>query len=191
MTDTTSATVETLIAEVRTLVVGSRQVTLSVAKQLDAVPLEELDIMGRIKLGDPDNRWVIGSHHGILAIARYETRPHRYRRYFRPELLPGSILVCKYLSPNNNDGGYRLGMRLTGTEFRVEKEDVTLCCESDRSYSDHFSEFGFVACASMTPEEVWIEIEDQLAEDDAAHLRRVALHKRAAESPLIVLAGLK
>ncbi|MGV0721550.1 hypothetical protein ABQF17_15010 [Mycolicibacterium elephantis] len=37
MTQTNTATVETLAAEVRVLMVGSRQVTLSVAKQLDRI----------------------------------------------------------------------------------------------------------------------------------------------------------
>jgi hypothetical protein len=51
-----SATVETLTAEVRTLVVGSRQVTLSVAKQLDRLDLfcwgpGAITPFGRVKTG--------------------------------------------------------------------------------------------------------------------------------------------
>ncbi|MCV7316314.1 hypothetical protein H7J77_12285 [Mycolicibacillus parakoreensis] len=53
---TTTATVETLTAEVRVLQVGNRQITLSVAKQLDAFDLcqdEALDFtpFGRIRTG--------------------------------------------------------------------------------------------------------------------------------------------
>jgi hypothetical protein len=47
----TEATVQTLTAEVRTLTIGSRQVTLSVARQLDVVPLNRLRVMGRVELG--------------------------------------------------------------------------------------------------------------------------------------------
>jgi len=51
-TTTTTATVEVLTAEVRVLMVGSRQVTMSVYKQLDWVEPWELDPMGRV---EPDS----------------------------------------------------------------------------------------------------------------------------------------
>lgn len=44
------AHVQVLTAEVRTLMVGSRQVTLSVAKQLDVVPLYVMRPFGRVKI---------------------------------------------------------------------------------------------------------------------------------------------
>lgn len=50
MTEHSTATVETLTAEVRTLMVGSRQVTLSVARQLDVVPPTHLEPFGRVSL---------------------------------------------------------------------------------------------------------------------------------------------
>lgn len=46
---TTSATVETLTAEVRVLMVGNRQVTLSVYRQLDTVLSGEIDPFGRVR----------------------------------------------------------------------------------------------------------------------------------------------
>jgi len=45
-----TATVETLTAEVRVLMVGSRQVTMSVAKQLDHCEYHEMEPMGRVHL---------------------------------------------------------------------------------------------------------------------------------------------
>ncbi len=54
MTITTTATVQTLAAEVRVLQVGSRQVTMSVFKQLDFKPLDEVDVLGRVKLPTKD-----------------------------------------------------------------------------------------------------------------------------------------
>ena len=44
-----TATVTTLTAEVRTLMVGNRQVTLSVYKQLDLARPGEADLMGRVR----------------------------------------------------------------------------------------------------------------------------------------------
>ncbi len=46
-----TATVETLTAEVRTLVVGSRQVTLSVFKQLDTLSVWKIKPFGRVRSG--------------------------------------------------------------------------------------------------------------------------------------------
>lgn len=66
---TNTATVETLTAEVRVLMVGSRQVTLSVAKQLDVVPLESLTIFGRVNLNDGYRRVIGADRNGNLALA--------------------------------------------------------------------------------------------------------------------------
>lgn len=81
----TTATVETLTAEVRVLAVGNRQITLSVAKQLDFVELHDLTVFGRVKLGSsaPDDL-VIGSDlTGNLALARYRThqKPHDWSAF--------------------------------------------------------------------------------------------------------------
>ena len=58
----TTATVETLTAEVRVLMVGNRQITLSVAKQLDVVtPLDHvtnaITPFGRVRTGAKVTRW--------------------------------------------------------------------------------------------------------------------------------------
>lgn len=53
MTDATAnATVRTLTAEVRTLVVGSRQVTMSVYNQLDPVEYYSIEPFGRVRTKD-------------------------------------------------------------------------------------------------------------------------------------------
>jgi hypothetical protein len=46
---TTAARVEVLTAEVRVLMVGSRQVTLSVLAQLDAAAFDEIEPFGRVR----------------------------------------------------------------------------------------------------------------------------------------------
>lgn len=73
MAEATSARIELLTAEVRTLMVGSRQVTLSVAKQLDEVAFEEITAFGRIRTGrkpgfaEFNGIEVVGSCDGKLA----------------------------------------------------------------------------------------------------------------------------
>jgi len=62
-----TATAEVLTAEVRVLQVGSRQVTLSIYRQLDWVPAGEIEPFGRVcDSGNPDVIEVAGSHHGVL-----------------------------------------------------------------------------------------------------------------------------
>lgn len=58
----TKAEVETLTAEVKTLVVCNRQITLSVARQLDEVkPWELSHVFGRVRFSkNDDNPYVIG-----------------------------------------------------------------------------------------------------------------------------------
>jgi hypothetical protein len=72
MTGVREATVEVLTAEVRVLMVGSRQVTLSVARQLDWAVPEHIEPFGRVRISrvDPDDLGrveVIGSAGGVLA----------------------------------------------------------------------------------------------------------------------------
>jgi hypothetical protein len=56
--DAKDAHVQVLTAEVRTLVVGSRQVTLSVYGQLDTIPLIALTPFGRVRIKEtPSSDW--------------------------------------------------------------------------------------------------------------------------------------
>ena len=72
MTDTATATVEVLTAEVRVLMIGSRQITLSVVRQLDFADPDEIAPFGRVRTGAYDNEVVevVGSVRGVLARAR-------------------------------------------------------------------------------------------------------------------------
>lgn len=83
MSGPTTATVETLTAEVRVLMVGNRQITLSVAKQLDFVSPANIEPFGRIKapwLGSEELRTaVIGAEtgSGSLVVSAAYTPRHR------------------------------------------------------------------------------------------------------------------
>lgn len=74
MSDTATATVEVLTAEVRVLMVGSRQVTLSVYNQLDDVPHRLIEPFGRVNPRDRESSviCVVGRQieTGTLARAR-------------------------------------------------------------------------------------------------------------------------
>jgi hypothetical protein len=54
VSNSTTATVETLTAEVRVLIVDSRQVTLSVYGQLDEVPCTDIEPFGRVRPRDAE-----------------------------------------------------------------------------------------------------------------------------------------
>lgn len=69
------AHVQVLTAEVRTLMVGSRQITMSVYNQLDEIAHDEMEPFGRVSPRDAAEcqRWVVGretadsDHPGALA----------------------------------------------------------------------------------------------------------------------------
>lgn len=68
-----TATVEVLTAEVRVLMVGSRQVTLSVYNQLDLIDPKNIKPFGRVSARSDEHGYVyvIGSDHdGVLSRAR-------------------------------------------------------------------------------------------------------------------------
>jgi hypothetical protein len=81
MTKTHEATVEALTAEVRVLMVGSRQITLSVARQLDRIDADAIQPFGRVRIDtglDEGVVQVIGAGpDGVLARsgARAERHP--------------------------------------------------------------------------------------------------------------------
>jgi hypothetical protein len=88
LTAITAARVEVLTAEVRVLIVGSRQVTLSVFRQLDGVKPEQIRPFGRVQAGTrkPDGAWhfieVVGaSPNGILVRSRTWTSQLHCRSY--------------------------------------------------------------------------------------------------------------
>ena len=134
----TTATVETLRAEVRVLQVGSRQITQSVARQLDDVPFEEIEVFGRIHLYDADDRdrvELIGRHIGtgalvrswaIISNPRYWVTPERLSRtqgaaadrVGRPEMnraIPTRLRAASSTAPAWKPAGPRSSTRSAGS----------------------------------------------------------------------------
>lgn len=171
-----TATVETLTAEVRVLMVGNRQITLSVARQLDEISLDQIEPFGRVRLDKGRERYVIGRDRetGALAVSRYRVGlgwPH-----ILDGDLSGRITACRN-GPKFDRFFYQLEFR--GRTIRVS-EDVVEACD------DHPS-IGSGRCDHWNPNGLGDEISNVIAEHD----KLAALHKAARELPLIVLAGLR
>jgi hypothetical protein len=169
-----TATVETLTAEVRVLMVGSRQVTLSVAKQLDSTIYESLEPFGRVRLGDGVK--IIGrAADGTLKLADV---PDVWVEFWPT----GKVRICRrardkhwlYRIPDDN---YRISARHS---WELAASSIEWCREFELGHE-------------CNP---WFVFQDP---DDAAGLsealddadRLESLRREALALPLIVLAGLK
>lgn len=183
------ATVETLTAEVRTLVVGARQVTLSIANQLDVVPLDELRVMGRISLRK-DGQHVIGSdRNGVLSLATYDPDPIStiWRLYPGDSLGGGYITVCGGWPLTVGSNYYELS--LDGAPFLASANAAAL---RQCGYRGHYRG-GSASCehwkADTDESEAWLRAEIQ---GFAIRVRAMNLRSTVAKaSPLLVLAGLR
>src|SRR5690606_26506941 len=71
-----TTTIETLTAEVRALMIGKRQVTLSVYRQLDTIPWSEIEPFGRVRDSKDDEHAinVIGRNRKNNALVRSAIR---------------------------------------------------------------------------------------------------------------------
>lgn len=177
MSDTTTATVETLTAEVRTLVVGSRQVTLSVAKQLDVVTLENLTVMGRVSLKSEFPMVIGKATDGTLALAHY-MHPYPPDDWHIRDL-GDHIVTYGSKATRGSTSGLRTALFIHGRRALLpsknarydrdseDSEGITCCCEAGLIVSRSFDDF------------------------TAQQAARAQRHRDAAASPLIVLAGLK
>ena len=190
--DKQTAHVETLTATVRTLVVGSRQVTLSVARQLDWVDITELNVMGRVRLSKGDHTEVIGSKvkDGSLAIARlswghWAMVPHFCGEEF-DEVAEGAITVCSGIRPNPQD---EYALRVYGVRFTMSTpkydSSVKRCDVEGHVY-------GRGKCEGFEASPATIElIRKEVARQAEEISRRRRLIEAAEDAPLIVLAGLR
>ncbi|MCB8910211.1 hypothetical protein KUG88_08715 [Rhodococcus rhodochrous] len=67
-----TTTIETLTAEVRAVMIGKRQITLSVYRQLDTIPWEDIEPFGRVrdKQDDRPGIYAVGRHRDTGVLSR-------------------------------------------------------------------------------------------------------------------------
>lgn len=176
-TPATGAIVTTLAAEVRVLMVGSRQVTLSVARQLDRVELSQIQPFGRVRLSDGE--MVIGRscRDGSLVLASFDLIqgvPYVDDDDLNPDV-GSKLTVCAAAASRDEYISVKLGDRL----IRLNEDAVERCTEHQR--------FGSERCKGWTAAGHEAHIQAVIDVWDA----QVAMHRRASELPLIVLAGLR
>lgn len=181
-----TATVELLTAEVRVLMVGARQITASVAKQLDRVALAEMEPMGRIRLPG-EERLVIGRRieDGVLVVAVFDDPT--YPREVTPGGFDSPLSICAghpdVLDVRGHRDERRVFHRAGYCYIWLAAGDWRRCEER------HWQEYNGRHCA-----EPWRLDEGQ--EEIIAEMVRAAGKDRernaaAAGLPLIVLAGLR
>ena len=192
MTQQTTATVEVLMAEVRVLMVGSRQVTLSVAKQLDRCFLEQMTPMGRVRIGDTVS--VIGKHakDGTLRVATLHKLGYPFQiTVMSSDVDSMPIRACKQHAVYGSDRRLRPMSAWNSPEpegvcFRGELVEFPPECIEFRAHDDLL--FGPASPCQLTDMRLR---QDAMAKSIArAELRR-DLVQGAHTLPLIVLAGLR
>lgn len=179
-----TATVETLTAEVRVLMVGNRQITAGVANQLDSVTWWDLKPFGRYRQSDGTLR-IIGSNNtdGTLVTAPMPPRYTEDPAYICDGDLPAgkTVVFCEGVK-SSKSGEIRATWRKT--------TPVTFCegTYSRCGHSDHRWKAG---CEFWNPNglDEYIDKAVQMAADEAADYK--AAWSAASSLPLIVLASMR
>lgn len=170
----TSAKVEVLTAEVRALMVGSRQVTLSVFRQLDAVESDSISPFGRVR--DPrSTEWP-----DVVVVVGADPAGNLVRSETHRSIPTTRCIVCGDI----DELASRLGAKQEGPyghftidvgeelTVRAVREDITdNYQETEVAESDEFEEF--------------------LTMKSAAFIKARTLWEEWSALPLIVLAGLR
>lgn len=176
-----TATVEVLTAEVRVLMVGSRQITASVVRQLDRVGWQLVDAFGRVNAFNDGQMWLIGRHRdtGVLVVCEAPVQMDVF--YIHEGVLPvDSINACKGAIKPGWATGYR---RIRWLDGEVELHTAVLkrvACEV------HIAK-GHDACGWSVTLEAHRLMDDAWSEYQALRQRISDLR----QLPLIVLAGLR
>lgn len=189
MAGSATASVEVLAAEVRVLMVGSRQVTLSVYRQLDTVPHGQCEPFGRVRDSkDASGRlWVVGrrtTDGTLVRSSRQAPRPpdaptyaplagwYQSGRGPRYDHKMVTVNGCRWVAHIAANGEDQVNWYIR------PPYEVGGCGHGDDSWS--FS----------SPETA--ELAAQVAQDELADLRHTRrLHEEWSALPLIVLAGLR
>lgn len=202
MTGTASARVEVLTAEVRVLMVGSRQVTMSVYNQLDTVDADEIEPFGRVAPRDASitTVYVVGVStrkvdRGSLVRARHQKAEQlrHYARWCDGRVKAGHAFLAAYephqrlaevtptWSSGDNYEEWRQGRERLEESQRVLRALAQSALTGWRSRTDVE-----MAKEALTPD----TLEAKAEEGRQAELAAVRADQWEA-LPLIVLAGLR
>lgn len=192
----TTASVEVLTAEVRTLMVGSRQVTLSVYRQLDEVPDQECEPFGRVR----DAKDEPGGQ-AIHVVGRSKETGALVRSY-RPQPWPNFAPVDAPEAMGNR-WCHHYDAHVDGSQkcyFTNKSHGRPVACiatEGDTGVfwhvkrNDHVYHSGAAGYWTFASDELAARAE-QLAKEELADRRIIAQqHAEWSTLPLIVLAGLR
>jgi hypothetical protein len=183
LTDT--ATVETLTAEVRALMIGNRQVTLSVYRQLDKADPADCEPFGRVR----DNKdsgsavYVVGRHIGSGALVR-SSRWREWRK-ISFDLAGEFFSVHKYYGRSvdtliSQRDGYSASLA----------HDPSHLVRRDADASTKFNDPDINTLTWISPQAKWA-CEAEAEARIASAVAQNALHAEWEALPLIVLAGLR
>lgn len=132
--DKHDARVTTLTAEVQVLMIGSRQVTLSVLRQLDVISFMRISPFGRVR--DRGQEWIIGRDPDSGSLVKSFLHEGRIEITLNlSELQPfdGHIRVCRYEIPKRQYGPER---RNCHSIYNNENGIVVAPCEAFYPYED-------------------------------------------------------
>lgn len=193
MSEPTAATVKTLTAEVRTLVVGNRQVTMSVFNQLDIVKPFEIEVMGRVRPSKDalaHEVYVIGRHVATSALVR------------------SSIFRENYIESRMEDDKKRMtyaDMWAMRARYKLSRydSDITIDSTADailkrgecRFYNDgdainYITEENLIDAEGLLPQAI-LNQEMWIAQHLTEWQRSMAIAAAWEALPLLVLAGLR
>ena len=202
-----TATVETLTAEVRVLMVGSRQVTLSVYRQLDQVEPESITPFGRVNTGrltdDPKLIELVGVNESGNLV-RAVSGPAHWVQYASPDFEHWNAHIAqqgtRYANPctvwreDDLELRWRHGEGVRCDAARNLHPEVDYCHHPDDKVQQwlcaehrHRRAVGELCNLPALQKIWWSEAETEFADLYVRHHR----YKRHKELPLIVLAGLR
>lgn len=179
----TTATVETLTAEVRVLMVGNRQVTLSVYRQLDEVLLADIAPFGRVNDGKDIGTWVVGRKLTTGELVRANVNKYRVPKpCVYKGLLSAPIIVCKahFRRADETVAHDEVSLTYRGAGLIVNRDAAEDCGIKEHSRGPEH-------CDGWQPNGQQ-GVLDELVRKYGVEVER---HRAAESLPLIVLAGLR
>lgn len=190
-----SASVELLTAEVRTLMVGNRQVTQSIYRQLDWTDPADIEPFGRVrdeKVGTPETVVVIGRHADTGVLTRASCNPRDAWFDPHPPEGVGRPYLKARIETKTSEHGYtsrvwpHSGLRVTMATDEVMRTSVSWYVGD--VLNDPDGEPGVLYWIDPAEHAFAVSWAKELLDDYREEKLR---YHRFSRLPLIVLAGLR